>query len=107
MGHVDDPTARPKRAITDKHRERILARDMHRCQVPWCRSTQYLDVHHVIHRADGGDNADSNLTTLCRGHHRLHHANYLDITGLAPHGLTFQRVNDEERSRPRGRNDVR
>ncbi len=34
---------------------------------PWC------DAHHVIHWADGGPTAVSNLVLLCRRHHRLIH----------------------------------
>jgi hypothetical protein len=109
MGHVDDPHARAQPTITKRMRKRIRARDANCCTVPGCRSRRYLDVHHIIHREDGGDDADENLLTLCRGHHRLHHAGLLDITGRAPNELTFRRVNADEianraevPSRPRG-----
>ena len=107
MGHVDDPNARPRHTISPKQRRRILARDMHRCCVPGCRATHHLDVHHIVHREHGGDDSDANLVTLCSGHHRLHHMGLLDITGHAPDGLTFRRVNTDEReetSCPRGHN---
>ncbi len=106
MGHVDDPDARPRHTIAPRKRRRILARDAHQCRVPGCRARHHLDVHHIIHRENGGDDADANLVTLCSGHHRLHHAGLLDITGRAPRDVTFRRVNannDEEPSRPRGR----
>lgn len=106
MGHVDDSHGRPQHTLTEKKRTRILARDGFSCRVPGCRSASHLDVHHIIHREHGGDDADANLVSLCSGHHRLHHAGYLDITGRAPHALTIRRVTAlerEEPSRPRGR----
>ncbi|MGE0403596.1 MAG: hypothetical protein AB7T06_43220 [Kofleriaceae bacterium] len=104
MGHVDDADARPHHTLSAKKRRRILARDMHQCRVPGCRARHHLDVHHLVHREHDGDDSDANLVTLCGGHHRLHHAGLLDITGRAPTELTFRRVHDdEEQSRPRGR----
>ncbi|MGE0399414.1 MAG: hypothetical protein AB7T06_22060 [Kofleriaceae bacterium] len=104
MGHVDDPVARPQHTLSPKQRKRLLARDMHQCRVPGCRARHHLDLHHVVHREYGGDDADANLVTLCSGHHRLHHMGLLDITGHAPDKLTFRRVHAaEEPSRPRGR----
>jgi len=108
LGHVDDPHGRAHPTITAKKRKRIRARDGHRCSVPGCRATRYLDVHHIIHREHGGDDADENVLCLCRGHHRLHHQGLLSITGRAPDALTFKRVNadeDERSSCPRGHRD--
>jgi hypothetical protein len=105
MGHVDDPDGRAHPTITPKKRKRIKARDGHRCRVPGCRATRYLDVHHIVHREDSGDDADENLLCLCRGHHRLHHQGLLHISGRAPDALVFRRVNAEEDERsscPRG-----
>jgi hypothetical protein len=48
------------------YREKILARDNYRCQ--WCGevySAGELEVHHVIPQADGGENFNTNLVTLC------------------------------------------
>ncbi|MGE0401382.1 MAG: HNH endonuclease [Kofleriaceae bacterium] len=105
MGHVDDPHAHREHSLTSKQRKRLLARDMHQCRVPGCRARRHLDLHHIMHREHGGDDSDTNLVTLCSGHHRLHHMGLLDITGHAPGDLTFRRArstDDEEPSRPRG-----
>ena len=106
MGHVEGP-ARPLHTLSTKKRKRILARDLYQCRVPGCRSRHHLDVHHVVHREYGGDDADANLVTLCSGHHRLHHRGLLEITGAAPNALVVRRRRaedeDEEPSRPRGR----
>ena len=33
----------------------------------------FVDVHHVVHWADGGPTALANLVLLCRRHHRMVH----------------------------------
>ena len=95
MGHVDDPHARATPTVSPRTRKRLFARDGNRCTVPGCRSKRHLQLHHVIHREDGGGNADPNLTTLC-GDHRLHHAGRLHVSGQAPDRLTFERVSPHE-----------
>jgi len=64
----------PNRAtIPPSVRAAVLARDRHRCAAPGCRSTQFLEVHHVTPRRHGGSNRAENLTTLCsRCHGFLH-----------------------------------
>jgi hypothetical protein len=46
-------------------------------------------VHHIKHREHGGGNEDSNLITLCSGHHDAHHEGRLAIEGLAPDRVSF------------------
>jgi len=77
--------------IPRRIRKLVWTRDQGRCRVPGCRATRNLQIHHVIHRADGGDNDPSRMTLLCSGHHGLHHAGLLAITGRAPDQLTFVR----------------
>ena len=38
-----------------------------------CNSSRWLDIHHLIHIAHGGDNSLGNLTTVCGSHHRMLH----------------------------------
>jgi uncharacterized membrane protein YccC len=52
---------------------------MNRCRVPGCRSTDHLDVHHIIPQAQGGPHELWNLMLLCSGHHIAHHAGLLAI----------------------------
>ena len=77
-------------AIPDRTRRLVLARDR-KCRVPWCSQTRWLQVHHIVHREDGGANDSCNLTALCPADHRLHHLGQLGISGNAdePDGLTF------------------
>jgi hypothetical protein len=46
-----------------------------RCRFPGCdRPPTWCDAHHIVHWADGGPTAMSNLILLCRQHHRAIHA---------------------------------
>ena len=54
-------------------RRALIVRDRH-CRFPGCdRPPPWCDAHHVIHWAEGGTTALSNLVLLCRRHHRLVH----------------------------------
>ena len=66
----------PNRAtIPPKVRAAVLSRDRHRCAAPGCRSTHFLEVHHVMPRAQGGSNRADNLITLCSRCHAFAHEN--------------------------------
>jgi hypothetical protein len=54
-------------------RRAVIVRDRH-CRFPGCdRPQAWCDAHHVIHWADGGSTALSNLVLLCRRHHTMTH----------------------------------
>jgi hypothetical protein len=70
---VQEP-GRPNRAtIPPSVRAAVLARDRHRCATPGCRSTMFLEVHHVVSRQRGGSNRADNLVTLCSQCHAFAH----------------------------------
>ena len=60
-------------SIPPSVRNAVLARDGHRCAAPGCRSTRFLEIHHIQPRARGGGNDPGNLVTLCAACHRLVH----------------------------------
>jgi 5-methylcytosine-specific restriction endonuclease McrA len=65
---------KPNRAtIPPSTRAKVLARDRHRCTTSGCGTTRFLEVHHVVARADGGGNDMENLVTLCSRCHRHRH----------------------------------
>jgi 5-methylcytosine-specific restriction endonuclease McrA len=53
-------------------RREILYRDGWRCQK--CGCSKNLDVHHIRRRSTLGDDAETNLITLCRICHRILHS---------------------------------
>ncbi len=67
------------RAIPPKLRRIVLHRDRYACAVPGCRCRLWLDVHHVVPFARGGQHTERNLVTLCPAHHRLVHEGILGI----------------------------
>jgi hypothetical protein len=71
--HVQRP-GKPNRAtIRPSVRAAVLARDRHRCATAGCRSTHFLEVHHVTPRGQGGSNRAENLITLCSRCHGFVH----------------------------------
>jgi 5-methylcytosine-specific restriction endonuclease McrA len=76
-GHV-------KQDIPPATRKLVRRRDGDRCTVPGCRSAQFIDVHHIVPRAEGGGHEPENLTLLCGAHHDAFHDRRLRIRGRAP-----------------------
>ncbi|GDX82608.1 hypothetical protein LBMAG42_44190 [Deltaproteobacteria bacterium] len=67
-------------------RKKLLNRAGWRCEVPGCSSLLWLDIHHLLARADGGGNEPRNLVVVCSGHHRAVHAG----------GLALERGDDDQ-----------
>jgi hypothetical protein len=82
IGRVDgDAPTRMTRTIPAATRRLVLRRDHGRCVVPGCRSSRWIDVHHLSPRARGGGHAMRNLAAMCSSHHALLHDGRLMITG--------------------------
>ena len=63
---------RRSRTIPPPMRRALKARDGG-CRFPGCANHKYVDGHHIIHWADGGETSLENLVLLCRHHHHLVH----------------------------------
>ena len=63
---------RKTRAIPPSTRRALLARDRH-CQFPGCAHDRYVEGHHIVHWAHGGETKLDNLVLLCSRHHRAVH----------------------------------
>jgi len=48
------PTARATQDVTPAKRRAVYRRDGGKCCVPGCRSSRYLEIHHVVPRGAGG-----------------------------------------------------
>ena len=84
IGSIDGDA--PERAYQDvppSVARLVWRRDGGRCRVPGCRSARGLELHHLVHRADGGSHDASNLVLACSACHQAHHAGTLTITGTA------------------------
>jgi hypothetical protein len=75
------PRPRAAQEVPPAVRRSVLRRDHHRCQVPGCTQATFVDVHHLVARADGGKHHPTNLLTLCGAHHRAVHEGTLVIGG--------------------------
>ena len=74
----DAPSGEPlnigrKTRIVPPAIRRALQRRDGGCRFPGCTCTRFVDAHHVMHWADGGETSMENLVLLCRRHHRLVH----------------------------------
>lgn len=73
---------RKTRVIPWAVRRALKARDGH-CQYPGCGQSRYVDGHHIVHWAHGGETRLDNLVLLCRRHHRLVHELGCKVTRTA------------------------
>ena len=60
--------------LSAEEKNRLVVDIAHgKCEYPGCDSEYGLEVHHIIPRAEGGSNKQSNLIVLCPTHHRMAH----------------------------------
>jgi hypothetical protein len=78
-----------KQEIPPATRRAVLLRDHHRCVVPGCRHSVFVDVHHLRPRSEGGDHRPGLLVTLCANHHKMTHVGRLIIEGDPASGMRF------------------
>ena len=63
---------RKHRVVSPQLKRALLARDKC-CTYPSCSHEQFLEAHHVMHWADGGETSLANTMLICGRHHRLLH----------------------------------
>jgi hypothetical protein len=83
-------TRRATQTIPPAVRRKVMWRDRKRCVVPGCTHTQFVDVHHLCTRADGGDHDEDGLAVFCCAHHRAVHEGRIIVEGRVSTGLTFR-----------------
>jgi hypothetical protein len=62
------------------------------CRFPGC-DLRCCDAHHIVHWADGGTTALTNLVLLCRRHHRAVHEEGFRVERVGGGGLRFHHPN--------------
>jgi hypothetical protein len=78
--HVGRP-GKATQTIPPAVRRKVVRRDGGRCRVPGCRSSAFLDLHHLRLRSEHGDHDPSRMLTLCGAHHHRAHEGLLLIEG--------------------------
>jgi hypothetical protein len=63
---------RKRRTIPGSMKRALLQRDR-TCRFPGCGNRLYLEAHHIVHWADGGDTSLQNTVLCCSFHHRFVH----------------------------------
>jgi hypothetical protein len=84
--------ARAKQDVPPAMRRQVLRRDQGRCVFPGCSHATFVDLHHIIGRANGGANHADNLVIVCGAHHRAIHRGQVLLAGSASGGLRFSHV---------------
>lgn len=70
-GYYPDFAPKKYYYLSKRTKREVIQRDGNRCTE--CGSNQGLQVHHKVHRKDGGSNDKENLTTLCDMCHAEEH----------------------------------
>jgi hypothetical protein len=84
LGRVDGDVAEtPSRTIPAAIRRAVMARDHHRCRIPGCSNSQFVDVHHIDHWAVVKCHDMNKLIATCGLHHDMHHEGRIKISGTA------------------------
>jgi hypothetical protein len=78
-----------RRTIPRALRRKLARRDKGGCRFRGCPCRRLLQVHHLVHFADGGATNAENCIQLCPFHHRLVHEGGWRIEGNANGVLTF------------------
>jgi hypothetical protein len=79
---------RRSRTVPAHIRRALSIRDK-TCCVPGCSQSRYIDAHHIVHWADGGETSLENMVSLCRSCHRQLHRGIFSIRvqpAPSPHG---------------------
>jgi hypothetical protein len=82
---------RKSRVVPAAMRRALDARDEGRCRFPGCENRRWVDAHHIVHWARGGETKLGNLVLLCSRHHRLVHEGGFSLARRQDGELTFRR----------------
>jgi hypothetical protein len=80
---------RKTRTIPATLRRALRLRDQ-QCRFPGCDNHRFVDAHHLVHWADGGETSLENTCLLCPRHHTLVHEHGFSIECGPAGDLRFQ-----------------
>lgn len=87
---TDAVAARARQSVPPATRRLVVRRDGGRCRVPGCRNADWVEVHHLDLRSEGGTHDPDRLLLLCGAHHDQLHEGVLHIEGTVQSGLRFR-----------------
>ncbi len=73
---ISKPNHRNVSSIPPSIKRQVLEKARYKCQRPGCHHTRFLEIHHVVPRAQGGSNKPENLRCLCGACHKLLHEQF-------------------------------
>ena len=82
---------RRSRVVPPAMRRALEQRDEGRCRFPGCENRSWVDTHHIVHWAHGGETKLGNLVLLCGRHHRLVHEGGFGVARGPDGSLCFRR----------------
>jgi len=82
---------RKSRVVPAAMRRALDVRDEGRCRFPGCENRRWVDAHHIVHWAHGGETKLENLVLLCGHHHRLVHEGGFGLARGPGGKLAFRR----------------
>ena len=88
-GELD--VGRKSRVVPAAMRRALGERDEGRCRFPGCENRSWVDAHHIVHWAHGGETKLENLILLCGRHHRLVHEGGFGVSRKADGSPVFRR----------------
>ncbi len=88
-GELD--VGRKSRVVPAAMRRALQERDEGRCCFPGCENKRWVDAHHIVHWARGGETKLDNLVLLCGRHHRLVHEGGFGVSRKASGDIVFRR----------------
>jgi len=96
IGSLDGVATRATQDVPPRVVRFVWHRDKGVCQVPGCRSSRNLELHHLVPRELGGSHDPSNLILCCDACHAAHHRGVIRISGTAPHAIVVERLRETE-----------
>jgi hypothetical protein len=86
-GHVET-TGRARRVVSGVLRRAVEA-EQRGCQFPGCQHQRFLEAHHCVHWAAGGETSKENTCLLCSYHHTFVHEGGYRVERSAAGGFEF------------------
>lgn len=79
-------------AVTPKQKREIKEEAGFKCAIPNCNATSPLEIHHIVHQANGGTDNNDNLICLCGNCHGRYHLGEIPVQSINNYKLRVRRI---------------